>query len=66
MTKKPTVPDVQIGRIKSFGVRGPKYAVTGAGRISETGEWLVPIRVMESGEEVEYRYSRFTQDPDAP
>ena len=60
-----TMPDVQVGQVKSFGPIGPKYQVTGYGRRSEGGEWLVPIRVVASGEELEYRYSRFSQDPKA-
>ncbi|MCE0523515.1 MAG: DUF5397 domain-containing protein [Methylacidiphilales bacterium] len=60
-----TTPIVQIGQIKTFGVCGPKYAVTGRERLSKEGEWLVPIRVIESGEELDYRYSRFTLDPEA-
>jgi hypothetical protein len=56
---------VQIGQIKTFGIDGPKYEVTDSGRPSKEGEWLVPIRVIESGEELEYRYSRFTLDPEA-
>jgi hypothetical protein len=60
-----TVPNVQIGLVKSFGAFGPKYEVTGNGRRSHEGEWLIPIRVVESGEELEYRYSRFSQDPEA-
>ena len=60
-----TNPIVRIGQIKTFGASGPKYRVTGNGRPSKEGEWLVPIRVIESGEELEYRYSRFTLDPEA-
>jgi hypothetical protein len=60
-----TMSDVQIGQVKSFGAFGPKYEVTGPGRRSKEGEWLVPIRVVESGEELEYRYSRFMLDPEA-
>jgi hypothetical protein len=60
-----TMPNVRIGQIKSFGALGPKYEVAGNGRRSDKGEWLVPIRVVESGEELEYRYSRFSQDPEA-
>jgi hypothetical protein len=60
-----TMPNVQIGQVKSFGISGPKYQVTGKGRRSSEGEWLVPIRVVESGEELDYRYSRFTLDPEA-
>ncbi len=60
-----TMPTVQIGQIKTFGTDGPKYEVTGNGHPSIEGEWLVPIRVIESGEELEYRYSRLLLDPEA-
>jgi hypothetical protein len=57
--------DVRPGHYKTFGEIGPVYEVTGYGHASTEGEWLVPIRVVESGEEVEYRYSHFVMDPDA-
>ena len=60
-----TTPDVPIGKIKTFGIDGPSYKVIGNGRSSEKGDWLVPIRVIESGEELDYRYSRFLLDPEA-
>ncbi len=59
------MPTVRIGQIKTFGNGGPTYQVTGNSHPSKDGEWLVPIRVIESGEELEYRYSRFTQNPEA-
>ena len=60
-----TTPDVPIGKIKTFGMNGPSYKVIGHGRSSGDGEWLVPIRVLESGEELDYRYSRLLLDPEA-
>ncbi len=60
-----TKPTVQIGQVRTFGRLGPKYQVTGNGHTSKDGEWVVPIRVVESGEELDYRYSRFTLDPEA-
>jgi hypothetical protein len=60
-----TTPDVPVGKIKTFGANGPSYKVIGRGVASGDGEWLVPIRVLESGEELEYRYSRFLLDPEA-
>ena len=60
-----TTPIVPVGKIKTFGTDGPKYEITGSGRPSNEGEWLVPIRVIESGEELEYRYSRLLLDPEA-
>ncbi len=58
-------PVIQTGKYKTFGANGPVYQVVGNGRPSAEGEWLVPIRVIHSGEELDYRYSRFVQDPDA-
>jgi hypothetical protein len=60
-----TTPIVPVGKIKTFGACGPTYEVMGTGRSSGAGEWLVPIRVIESGEQLEYRYSRFLLDPEA-
>jgi len=65
MTAQPQTSIVQVGKIKTFGVDGPKYEVMGSGRASTDGEWLVPIRVVESGEQLDYRYSRFALDPEA-
>jgi hypothetical protein len=62
MTSAPILP---IGKIKTFGVHGPKYEIMGTGHRSENGDWLVPIKVIESGEELDYRYSRLSLDPDA-
>jgi len=58
-------PDVPVGRIKIFGPLGPKYKIAGQGRIGAIREWLVPIRLVDSGEETEYSYARLQQDPDA-
>jgi len=62
ITHAPVLP---LGKIKTFGMLGPKYEIQGNGHPSENGDCLVPIRVVESGEELEYRYSRLVLDPDA-
>lgn len=59
------MPSVRVGQVKTFGTEGPKYEITGKGHSSEAGEWFVPIRVVESGEELEYPYSHLALDPDA-
>jgi hypothetical protein len=64
-TSATSVPFLPIGKIKTFGALGPKYEIMGNARPSENGEWLVPIKVIESGEELDYRYSRLSLDPDA-
>ena len=66
MTAKPaSMPNIQIGQVRTFGSEGPKYEVTGNGHSSDAGEWLVPIRVVESGEELNYPFSQFKSDPEA-
>jgi hypothetical protein len=65
MTTMPSsMPDIRIGQIKTFGVEGPSYEITGNGHPVDGG-WLVPIRVIESGEELEYPYSQLALDPEA-
>ncbi len=58
-------PVLAVGKIKTFGALGPKYEIMGRGHAAANGEWLVPIRVIESGEELDYRYSRLKLDPEA-
>lgn len=53
------------GRIKSFGVFGPKYEVGDTLRQLADGDWMVRIKLVESGEEAEYRYSHLVNDPEA-
>ncbi len=66
MTTMPkATPILPVGKIKTFGANGPYYQIAGSGHQTEDGEWMVPIRVVESGEELDYRYSRLALDPDA-
>ena len=66
MTRLPkSAPNLPIGKIKTFGKDGPYYEITGIGHQGDNGEWMIPIRVVESGEELDYRYSRLALDPDA-
>jgi len=66
MTTMPkSAPVLPIGKYKAFGENGPHYQITGAAHLSEDGEWMVPIRVVKTGEELDYRYSRLSLDPDA-
>ncbi len=59
---KPVVP---VGRIKNFGPFGPKYEVREPIRPIGDGDWLIAIRLVETGELTEYRLSRLLQDPEA-
>jgi hypothetical protein len=58
-------PPVPVGHFKTFGPLGPKYEIVGRGRQGPNSEWIVPIRLVESGEQAEYSYARLQQDPDA-
>lgn len=55
---------IQIGKIKTLGPFGPKYEVLEPLR-AMNGDWLVKIRLIETGEETEYRLSHIDQDPEA-
>jgi hypothetical protein len=63
----PTIasPPIQIGKIKTFGPFGPKYEVCHTIRQLDDGDWMVKIKMVETGEEAEYRYSHLANDPDA-
>lgn len=50
---------------KSFGYQGPVYQVLAPLRPLEDGDWLLKIKILESNQEAEYRYSHFLQDPEA-
>ena len=58
-------PAIQSGKIKSFGAFGPKYEICRMLRQLADGDWMVSIKMVDSGEMTEYRLSRMTGDPDA-
>jgi len=58
-------PAIPVGKIKSFGAFGPKYEVGQALRKSEDGDWLVEVKMVETGETAEYRLARLLDDPEA-
>lgn len=49
-----------VGTWRRFGEIGPVYQVTGA---SAGGDWLMRIRVLESGEELDYPLAKILEDP---
>jgi hypothetical protein len=56
-------PDSQIvGQFRRFGPFGPVYEVTGLGRLDDTGARWLNIRIVESGEELEYPLADVQQD----
>jgi hypothetical protein len=53
---------VPVGTIKRFGEYGPIYEVLGPAPRSERGE-MVAIRVIPSGEELDYSLQHMLADP---
>lgn len=49
-------------RFRTFGKDGPIYEVLGPG----AREGTVAIRVLDTGEELDYRLDRALEDPEAP
>ncbi len=56
-------PDALIGTWRRFGPVGPVYEIIAAGKELPSGDRLMRIRVVESGEEVDYRFSEVLDDP---
>ena len=54
-----------IGAIKTFGQYGPMYEVLGPAALGKKGE-MVAIRVVLSGEELDYQLADMLDDPAAP
>jgi len=52
-----------IGTFKTLGDLGPAYEVVDALRLAADGDWIMRIRILTTGEEVEYRYSCVLDDP---
>ncbi|CAM2070536.1 hypothetical protein SCOR_34495 [Sulfidibacter corallicola] len=65
MNTKTSIPQVPVGKIKSFGAFGPKYEIGRPIRQLEDGDWMISVVLVETGEEVEYRLARLNNDPEA-
>jgi hypothetical protein len=52
-----------LGTWRRFGCVGPVYEVIGVAGENPIGERLMRIRVLESGEEVDYRLADLLDDP---
>lgn len=60
-----SAPFVPTGKIKSFGAFGPKYEVGQALRQLDDGDWMVEVKMVETGESNEYRLTHVFDDPEA-
>jgi hypothetical protein len=59
------LPPIPVGKIKTFGDVGEKYEVGRALRQIDDGDWLVEIKLVATGEIVEYRLTHILDDPEA-
>ena len=66
MQPPPSVPSPSLmGTFKTVGVFGPAYQIVEPVRQLDDGDWLIRVRLLETGEEVEYRYTHVLNDPKA-
>ena len=56
-------PSKFLGTWRRFGPVGPVYEVIGQGKPLENGDFLMRVRVVETGEEVDYRLTDMLDDP---
>ena len=56
-------PQYLIGTWRRFGPVGPVYEVIGLGKELSDHDRLMRIRVVETGEEVDYRFTDILDDP---
>ncbi|MCW6512465.1 DUF5397 family protein [Lichenifustis flavocetrariae] len=59
----PLRPDGLVGTWRRFGTSGPVYEIVSIGATNQDGDSLVHIRVVETGEELDYRLSEVLDDP---
>ncbi|MGD9543119.1 MAG: DUF5397 family protein [Methylocystis sp.] len=56
-------PQTLIGTSRRFGPFGPAYEIIGVGEEEGGGDRWMRIRVLESGEVVDYKFSDILDDP---
>jgi hypothetical protein len=56
-------PSSLIGTWRRFGAQGPVYEILTAGKELGGGDQLMRVRVVETGEEVDYRLAEILEDP---
>lgn len=54
-----------IGKFRTFGLFGPAYRVLEPVKQTASGDWLLRIQIVETGEETEYPYTQALNDPEA-
>ena len=56
-------PQSLVGTWRRFGSDGPVYEIIGVGRDTPDGNRVMRIRVVESGEEADYKMTDILDDP---
>jgi hypothetical protein len=56
-------PQNLVGIWRRFGPVGPVYEIIGVGKELPDHDRMMRVRVAESGEEVDYRFSEILDDP---
>jgi hypothetical protein len=62
-TTRLPLPAALIGTWRRFGLLGPVYEILCQGNILPNGDVLMRVRVVESGEELDYRFADILDDP---
>jgi hypothetical protein len=61
--RQPPRPENLVGTWRRFGTVGPVYEIISAGDELPDGDRMMRVRVVESGEEVDYRFTEILDDP---
>lgn len=56
-------PEHLVGTWRRFGTAGPVYEIVEAGRELANGDRMMRVRVLESGEELDYKLTDVLDDP---
>jgi len=56
-------PQTLVGTWRRFGVCGPVYEIVDEGNELPEGDKEMKIRIVETGEELEYKLSKIMDDP---
>jgi len=62
-TRSLPLPASLVGTWRRFGLFGPVYEIISVGDKLENGDNLMRVHVVESGEELDYRFADILDDP---
>jgi hypothetical protein len=56
-------PQNLVGTWRRFGLAGPVYEIVGLGKELPDHDRMMRVRVVETGEELDYRFTEILDDP---